>query len=100
MNDARQNRADQQAAVANLAAQQQQLQDQQATLAQQQQRLAAQQSATPPQTGSTAMGTAPASGGGVSQETISRLQQLGELQKQGILTPEEFAQQKAIILGS
>jgi hypothetical protein len=28
------------------------------------------------------------------------LQQLGEMQKQGILTPEEFAQQKARILGT
>jgi hypothetical protein len=46
------------------------------------------------------MGGAPASAGGLSQEAISRLQQLGELQKQGILTPEEFAQQKANLLGS
>jgi hypothetical protein len=30
---------------------------------------------------------------------ISQLQQLAELQKVGILTPDEFAQQKARILG-
>ena len=33
-------------------------------------------------------------------DTIAQLQRLGELQKQGILTPEEFAQQKARILGA
>ena len=42
--------------------------------------------------------TAPA--GGLSDESFARLQQLGELLKQGILTDEEFAAQKAKILGS
>jgi hypothetical protein len=43
-------------------------------------------------------GTAPA--GGLSAESIARLQQLGDLHKQGILTDEELAVQKAKILGT
>ena len=31
---------------------------------------------------------------------VSRLQELGKLHEQGILTDEEFAQQKALILGT
>jgi hypothetical protein len=42
--------------------------------------------------------TAPA--GGLSAESIARLQQLGDLLKQGILTDEEFAVQKARVLGT
>jgi hypothetical protein len=42
---------------------------------------------------------APAPSGGISAEDTTRLQQLGELHAQGILTDEEFAQQKARILG-
>jgi hypothetical protein len=44
---------------------------------------------------------APASApvGGVSAEDVSRLQELGKLREQGILTDEEFANQKALILG-
>ena len=38
--------------------------------------------------------------GGVSSEDVARLEQLGKLHEQGILTDEEFAQQKAAILGS
>ena len=41
-----------------------------------------------------------ASPGTITDDTIAQLQKLAELQKQGILTPEEFAQQKAKILGS
>ena len=41
-------------------------------------------------------GTVPA--GGLSAESITRLQQLGDLHKQGILTDEELAAQKARIL--
>jgi hypothetical protein len=41
---------------------------------------------------------APAQGGGGS--TIDQLKELGELKAQGILTEEEFAAQKAKILGS
>jgi hypothetical protein len=43
---------------------------------------------------------APAAGpGAVTDESIAQLQKLAELQKQGILSPEEFAQQKAKLLG-
>jgi hypothetical protein len=40
---------------------------------------------------------APAAGGG---STIEQLKELGELKAQGILTEEEFAAQKAKLLGS
>jgi hypothetical protein len=45
--------------------------------------------------------SAPASApsGGLSSEDTARLQQLGQLHEQGILTDEEFARQKARILG-
>ena len=43
---------------------------------------------------------APAAPGGVSSEDVARLQELGKLREQGILTDEEFAQQKALILGT
>lgn len=93
VSDAQQRRAGEQAKISDMAAQQQQLQGQQAALAQQQQELARQQAGAP-------ASPPPTSTGGVTQETVAMLQQLGELQKQGILTPEEFAQQKARILGS
>lgn len=95
MSDAKANKAAQQAAVADMAAQQQ-LQAQQAALAQQQQWLAAQQQAQP----SEATAPAAAGAGGVTAESMVLLKQLSEMQQQGILTPEEFAQQKARILGS
>lgn len=37
--------------------------------------------------------------GGMSPEVISQLQQLGELRDKGVLTEEEFAQQKQRLLG-
>ncbi len=37
--------------------------------------------------------------GGMSQDKINELQQLGQLHEQGVLTDEEFAAQKAKILG-
>ncbi len=37
--------------------------------------------------------------GGLSEEAITQLQQLGALKEQGVLTEEEFAAQKAKILG-
>lgn len=37
-------------------------------------------------------------GGGVSPDGIAHLQELAELHKQGVLTDEEFAEQKARIL--
>jgi negative regulator of sigma E activity len=58
--------------------------------------LAGQQAAAAP-----AAPAAPAAaGGGLSAESITRLQQLGDLVKQGILTDEEFAAQKARLLGT
>jgi hypothetical protein len=41
----------------------------------------------------------PAGGGGLTAEDTNRLAELGRLHEQGILTDEEFAQQKARILG-
>ncbi|MGZ6640897.1 MAG: SHOCT domain-containing protein [Solirubrobacteraceae bacterium] len=43
--------------------------------------------------------TPPAPAGGMSQDAINQLQQLGQLHEQGVLTDEEFAQQKAKLLG-
>jgi Short C-terminal domain len=43
---------------------------------------------------------APARPPGTSSEDIARLQQLGQLHDQGILTDEEFSRQKALILGA
>ena len=37
---------------------------------------------------------------GVSDSDVSRLQELGKLHEQGVLTDEEFARQKALILGA
>jgi hypothetical protein len=59
--------------------------------AQEQQQYA--QQAPPPQ----AAAPAPATGG---SSTIEQLKELGELKAQGILTEEEFAAQKAKLLGS
>jgi hypothetical protein len=42
---------------------------------------------------------APAPSGGITPEDTQRLAELGKLHEQGILTDEEFAQQKAKILG-
>ena len=59
--------------------------------AQEQQQYAQQQAAPPPPP------AAPAGGEG---STIEQLKELGELKAQGILTEEEFAAQKAKLLGS
>jgi hypothetical protein len=37
--------------------------------------------------------------GGLSEDAIAKLQQLGQLHEQGVLTDEEFATQKAQVLG-
>lgn len=37
---------------------------------------------------------------GISTDDAARLQELGKLHEQGVLTDEEFSQQKAIILGT
>lgn len=41
----------------------------------------------------------PAAAGGISNEAIEQLKELGALKEQGILTEQEFAVQKAKILG-
>lgn len=62
---------------------------------QQQQQPQQPQQAAPP---APAPAAAPATGG--MDDKIEQLKQLGELHEQGILTDEEFAAQKAKILGS
>lgn len=71
---------------AQIAAQRQQAYDQQVG---QQQQPAYQQPAPPP----------PAAGG-ISNAAIEQLKELAALKEQGILTEQEFATQKARILGS
>jgi hypothetical protein len=41
---------------------------------------------------------APASSGGISSDSMQKLQELGKLHEQGILTDDEFAQQKQRLL--
>ena len=41
---------------------------------------------------------APPASGGISDETLEQLQKLGDLKKQGVLTEEEFEQQKQKLL--
>jgi hypothetical protein len=43
---------------------------------------------------------APAPAVGVQPDSITQLKQLGELHEQGVLTDEEFAAEKAKVLGS
>ena len=64
--------------------------------AQREQAYADQQAAAAPPPPPPAPAAAPASSG----DTIAQLKELGELKAQGILTDEEFAAQKAKILGS
>lgn len=59
-----------------------------------------QQATAPPPPAAPAPAPAPApAGGAFSHDTIEQLKELAELKNQGILTEEEFAQQKAKILG-
>lgn len=44
-------------------------------------------------------GTGAASGGGLTDQDIQRLTELGKLHDQGVLTDDELASQKARILG-
>jgi putative oligomerization/nucleic acid binding protein len=43
---------------------------------------------------------APAASGGLSDDTINQLKQLGELKEQGVLTEDEFEAQKQKLLGT
>ncbi len=61
------------------------------------QRWAQQEEAQQAQAPVAAAPAAPAAGG---QSTIDQLKELGELKAQGILTEEEFAAQKAKLLGA
>ncbi len=73
-------------------------QEQQAEAAayEQQQQAAAYAAQAPQQV---AYQSAPADDGGVSDDTVAQLERLGKLKQDGILTDEEFAAQKAKILG-
>jgi hypothetical protein len=66
-------------------------------LQQQQYQQQQQQYATPPPPA--AAPPAPAPNQGISPESMEQLKQLADLKSQGILTDEEFAAQKAKILG-
>jgi hypothetical protein len=57
----------------------------------------AMEAAPPP---AAAAAPAPAASAGVSSDDVARLQELGKLHEQGILTDEEFARQKTLILGA
>jgi len=61
----------------------------------QSERWAAQEAPPPPQAA-----PAPAPAAPAAESTIDQLKELGELKSQGILTEEEFAAQKAKLLGS
>jgi Short C-terminal domain len=65
---------------------------------QQQEAYAQGQQDAPGQQAATAPPAAPASSG-ITQEDTERLAELGRLHESGVLTDEEFAQQKAKILG-
>ena len=43
---------------------------------------------------------APATPGGITADTTERLKELGQLHDQGVLTDEEFASEKAKVLGN
>ena len=61
-------------------------------------KLAAEQQGSTPEAGPT--DPAPAASGGVTADTTERLRELGQLHEQGVLTDEEFANEKAKVLGS
>jgi Short C-terminal domain len=61
------------------------------------QRWAEQEAAAPP---APPAPVAPQAAAGIQPDTIEQLKQLGQLREQGILTEDEFAAQKAKLLGS
>ena len=60
---------------------------------------AQEQAAAPPPQPEVVYAEAPAPAGGMTPEAIEQLKQLAGLKEQGILTEEEFAAEKAKILG-
>jgi Short C-terminal domain len=62
----------------------------------QSERWAAQEAPPPPQA---APAPAPAAPAPAAESTIDQLKELGELKSQGVITEEEFAAQKAKLLG-
>src|SRR6476646_302265 len=82
------------------AAKAQQAADAQAYQAQQQQEAMAQQMAAQQAAAAPPPPPAPApAAGGISDEVVGQLKQLGELRDAGILTEEEFSAKKAKLLG-
>lgn len=73
-----------------------------ATAAKQQEAYDAQmaQQEPPPQAYQQAPPPPPPPSGGISNEALEQLKQLGALKEQGILTEEEFVAQKAKVLGT
>jgi len=61
-------------------------------------KVAAEQEASPEPAGQTQ--TAAASAGGLSEDSMTRLKELGELHEQNVLSDEEFEQEKAKLLDS
>jgi len=66
----------------------------------QQRRYGGQEAAAAPQAEVASEVPAPAPSGAMSPDAIDELKQLAELKDQGVLTDEEFAAQKAKILGA
>ena len=66
--------------------------------AKQEEEAAAQAAAQPPASAQPAPAVAPASGG-LTPDAMEELKQLGELHQQNVLTDEEFAREKARLLG-
>ena len=54
----------------------------------------------PPRAAADPAETPPADQGGVTPEVLDELKQLGELHEQNVLTDDEFAREKARLLGS
>jgi hypothetical protein len=67
---------------------------------QQQQQAAMEQAAAQAVAAQQAAAPAPAAAAPAGGDTVAQLQQLAQLKEQGVLTEEEFAAQKAKILGA
>ena len=63
-------------------------------------KLATQEEAAAPQQAEPGQPAEPAAAGGMTPEVMDRLKQLGELHEQGVLSDEEFASEKAKLLGT